>query len=453
MSQFSLDFINEPAIPLKIEGSHPMVQLTKTLPWHEMIEVAQSRRQEQGKKNSGPKPHYRGLIGAVLVRSLKSSNYREAEDLVRNYLPARYMCDLHNSHWTPDHNTIFDFEQMLGQEGLHRLNVLFLHQAQELGFLDPKSLCSDTTAQEGKVPYPNEVGLMGGFAKSVKKAVRSLGKKAQKTKEKIVEKTQRIMTLVREHRLFAKSKEDRLGLAEEMSLIIGEVQGDLKKYLNSLNPSLLKSYDHVAKKKLESLQTVMTTLLPQIQHWVKTGWVAKNKIVSLFNPDIRCIKRGKVGKNLEFGLKWGINQIKGGYISLFETEEMMSCDAQYALKSVDHHLEIFGEVPKEFGFDRAAWSEEHLKDLSNMGVERVGVAPKGQAAWLVSNTCRKRLVRERAQVEGKIGTIKKYGMNRPEDKTTNGMKRAARRAELCFNLKKLQKDLFSLHQQDIKVMI
>ncbi len=43
-------------------------------------------------------------------------------------------------------------------------------------------------------------------------------------------------------------------------------------------------------------------------------------------------------------------------------------------------------------------------------------------------------------IGGKIGTLKQYGMNKPKERTTDGARRAARRAELRFNLTKLAKD-------------
>jgi hypothetical protein len=44
--------------------------------------------------------------------------------------------------------------------------------------------------------------------------------------------------------------------------------------------------------------------LPQIRYWLRTGFVAKNEIVSLYIPEIYAILRGKVGKPIEFGLNW-----------------------------------------------------------------------------------------------------------------------------------------------------
>jgi len=56
-----------------------------------------------------------------------------------------------DSSWSPDHITIFDFVQMLGPEGMEKLNSTFLKEAQNLGILDSTSLMSDTTAQEAMI--------------------------------------------------------------------------------------------------------------------------------------------------------------------------------------------------------------------------------------------------------------------------------------------------------------
>lgn len=91
-----------------------------------------------------------------------------------------------------------------------------------------------------------------------------------------------------------------------------------------------------------------------------------------------------LNRNLGFqpvdaGLKWGINQIRGGYVSLFMCADMMVCDASYAVQSVKAHIRIFGQPPRDFGFDRAAWSQEHKEEIRELGVKNLGIAPKGQA--------------------------------------------------------------------------
>src|ERR1041385_2055327 len=58
----------------------------------------------------------------------------------------------------------------------------------------------------------------------------------------------------------------------------------------------------------------MQTLLPQIRYWIRTGFVAANKIVSLQMPEVYAIVRGKIGKPVEFGLNWGMTRLRGGFL-------------------------------------------------------------------------------------------------------------------------------------------
>lgn len=440
MRQLPLLSNSEFLIPIAIDPTHSMVRLTQEIDWQLLEEIARERRSLVIKSSRGLQPNYRANCGAVVVRSLKSLDLRSTEDMVRNYLPARYMCDLQNSHWTPDHDTIWEFETMLGEEGLSLFNQHVLKNAQAHGFLDTSGLCADTTAQEAKIPYPNEVGLMGSFGRSISRSLQTLGTAAAGFKNKIKSKLQDLAQNLRKHRLFSKTKEARLKVAAKMSQLSKEVLQDLGQMIEGISKNVSGKQKRAANHIVEVYASMMQ-LIGQIDHWIKTGWVVPEKIVSLFQTDLRSIPRGKIGKDIEFGLKWGINQIRGGYVHIFMMKEMRSADSNYAVEAIREHIRIFGQSPKEYGFDRGGWSEPHMEQMENLGVKRIGVAPKGKEPWKVSKSCEDRIKRERAQVEGKIGTMKHYGFNKPEEKTTPGMQRAARRAELRFNLGKYLRDL------------
>lgn len=426
-------------IPIAIDPKHQMVRLKGLLDWDSILEVAERIRSTKIKSNAGARPHLRANVGAVVVRAMKSCDLRTARGLIQNYLPARYLCDLHESNWTPDFRTLSDFEIMLGDEGLSEINALVLQAARNNGFLDVRGLCSDTTAQEAKIPYPNEVGLMGSFADSVKRGITVIGANAASGSKKIIETVKTIKKWVRKHRLFAKTKEAKREIERDLLELTKKLSQRLQKSLSETALNLSGKKAHV-KKRLMELDEVMQKLLPQIDHYIQKGKVAKDKIISLFLKDVRSIVRGKAGKAVEFGMKWGINQIRGGYISLFQMERKNG-EADYAVEGIRQHQDIFGVTPEEFGYDRGGSSKEHMNTMKNMGVKRVAVAPKGRAKWTVSKKCQERMVNERAQVEGKIGTIKHYGFNKPDAKTQPGMRRSAQRAALRFNMTKFVKDM------------
>lgn len=67
--------------------------------------------------------------------------------------------------------------------GLQTINAYVLKKAEEYGFVEVRGLCSDTTAQEAKIPYPNEVGLMNTLAKSAQGAFSQLGRRIGEVKK------------------------------------------------------------------------------------------------------------------------------------------------------------------------------------------------------------------------------------------------------------------------------
>ena len=111
--------------------------------WDKLILIGMNARSKV-KKEVGPQSKYRELMGAVVLMSLKKFDYRQAKDI---------------------------------------------------GFLDPKELMSDTTAQEAKTPYPTEVGLMSGFVGRVKKQLGKAGKVFTKVKLKVKEVLKKVKGL------------------------------------------------------------------------------------------------------------------------------------------------------------------------------------------------------------------------------------------------------------------
>jgi len=186
----------------------------------------------------------------------------------------------------------------------------------------------------------------------------------------------------------------------------------------------LTKHRKVTWAKLQELHRTMQTLLPQIRYWIKTGWVAANKVVSLQIPEIYAIVRGKVGKTVEFGLHWGITRLRGGFLlATLAKDKTELVDTRFAVRAVEDHIARFGKPPASYAYDRGGWSEAIVVELKKLGVSHVGLAPRGKAKWQVHGRVKHKLVSERSQVEGGIGAIKsrKYGFNRPAAKSAAAM--------------------------------
>jgi hypothetical protein len=420
---------------ITIDESHPLVRLERAVNWDELMEVAIEIRSKKIKAATGPEPHYRELLGAVTLMAVKNITYRDAEDLIAHYAPARYLCKLMDSDWCPDHITVFEFTQMLGEDGMRKINSSILGTAKNEGFLDSAHLMSDTTAQEAKIPYPNEVGLMSKYAGSVKKLVGKAGKAFGKVKIKIKEVEKKIKGLVRSSHLFAKTKEQKQKTGKKLYHVCMEIHREL---LNAMASG--KSFRRKAQQELMRLTEIMKILFPQIRHFLETGFVAPKKIIHLKMTELYAIVRGKAGKSVEFGLKWGISRFGGGFVDGFLIDGGKHCsDKMFCMEALKEHKQMYGVVPEVYGFDRGGYSKKNIKDAKKMGVKHVGIAPAGKAKWDVSEKMAEKIRRERAQVEGCIGTIKSaiYGFNKPNARSVRAMGTYGQRAILGFNMQKL----------------
>jgi IS5 family transposase len=433
---------------IALDENHRLVLMTHEIDWTALEELVQAIRLSKLKSEAGRPPHLRALIGALVFRATRKMTYRDAEEQIRHYAPARYVCGLTETDWTPDANTIQDFEQLLGEDGTRLVNEHVVKWAVEEKLADPTVVVADTTAQEAAIPYPNEMGLMATFVTAVTAASKTVGSSLKGFVEKAGRLFAAAKQKVREYRLFAKDKtkavKDRM--VSEMTTIVERIQGELHRALERAATVKQRLHKHrkVAWAKVVHLHQTMSRLVPQIRYWLKTGRVAANKIINLNIPELYAIVRGKVGKAVEFGLTWGITRLRGGFLlATMAADKQELHDSRFAVRAVEDHIERFGKAPKAYAYDRAAWSAENVAELQRLGVTQIGLAPRGRAEWLVSGRTKEMLVSERAQVEGGIGTIKcgKYGFNKPCARSAATMGACGQRAVLGFNLNKLVRGL------------
>jgi len=414
-----------------IRERHELLLLGDSLNWGELIDVAANVRASKVRSFSGVQPHYRELLGAVALMAVRSITYRQAEDLIAHYAPARYLCGLMDTSWQPDHITIFEFTQMLGAEGMDAINKQILSHAEGMGILDPSRLMSDTTAQESMTPYPSEVGLMKRFSDLVTKNVKEAGRKMSGIKDKVSELGKKLGGLVRNSHLFAKGKEAKQKVGKKIYHAAAELHNLVKEALGTCGTLKSKS-----TQELQRLSELMDRLFPQILHFLETGFVAAKKIIHLQMPEIYSIVRGKAGKSVEFGIKWGVSLVDGFAHGFVMEDGGNVSDQKFCIQSIQEHILIFGKAPEVFGFDRGAYSHANIARAKNLGVQDVGIAPKGKAEWAVSDSKAERIRRERAQVEGKIGNLKskRYGFNKPNAKSVKAMQTYGHRSIVGCNM-------------------
>jgi len=439
---------NGETVSIYVDHNHPLLRLQRALPWRALFEVMSQRWAAAGKNVEG-RPGlpwdvalYVPLVVLMLVKHL---NARDMEAYLAENVVARVFIGRQDGPQPQirDHSNIARAYVALGKDGVEEINALMLHVARDCGFADVGILSSDTTAQELPIGYPNEPGILRGMAQRCGRALAKLKTRAVVGVDTALEQVQTILRTVKEHHLFAKSKQEK---RQVLTRLLTEV-GQLVVQTRLLVQGLGERRDRVTQHAITTLQTmheVAKRLIPQIVQWITTGVVAKGKIVHVGVTQARALVRHKAGKEVEFGLPYLLSRLGGGYI--FGTLIRGAVDeSKMPLQALARYREIFGAhaTPVLMVYDRGGYATATLRALAHEGVKEIGIQPKGQGAWHVAEAVRETVRSERGKTEGIIGTLKtdKYGFNKPKERLWQTLEMAGPRSILACNLNKLMRDL------------
>ena len=439
---------NGEIVSLYVSHNHPLLQLKRALPWDALSEVM-GRHWRRAGKNTDGRPGlpwdvalYVPLVVLMLVKNL---NAREMEAYAAENVVARVFMGRQDapSPQIRDHSNIARAYAALGKDGVDEVNGLMLHVAQDCGFADASILSADTTAQELPLGYPNEPGILRGWAQRCGRALTKLKTRAVLGVDTALAQVQTILRTVKEHHLFAKGKQEKRQVLTRLLTEVGQLVVQTRRLVQGLGERRDRVTHH-AITTLTTMHEVAKRLIPQIVQWITTGVVAKGKIIHAGVTQARAIVRNKAGKKVELGLPYLLSRLGGGYIFGTMIRGVVD-ESKMPLQALAGYRAIFGAqaTPTLVVYDRGGYATTTLRALTNEGVKQIGIQPKGHGAWHVAEAVRETVRSERGKTEGIIGTLKtdKYGFNKPKERLWQTLEMAGPQSILSYNLNKFMRDL------------
>ncbi|MGH9914276.1 MAG: hypothetical protein ACRD63_03195 [Pyrinomonadaceae bacterium] len=343
--------------------------------------------------------------------------------------------------WVRDHSNIARAVSAVGVEGWREIDELIVQQAVEFGFGDPSVLSSDTTVQEPQIGYPNEPGILRGVGQRVYRALKKMGRRGVEGVEAGLEQSKEIFRLVKHHHLFAKGAEEKQEVLQQLV----EKTVELKEECRQIVARVGKASHRVVRSGIEKLKQMgvfCATLLPQILHWLQTGAVAAGKLLHAGVSGARAIVKNKAGKRVEFGFKWVIHRIGRGYI-FGKRVEATADENKMPIEAVKDYRKVFGAeaTPGMSVYDRCGSAKTTVEELRKLGVEKIGVVPRGKSKWSVVEADQAEVMSQRGMTEGSIGTLKRYGFGGRRERSNATVEAAGHRAIVSLNLNKLMRDV------------
>jgi IS5 family transposase len=152
----------------------------------------------------------------------------------------------------------------------------------------------------------------------------------------------------------------------------------------------------VAEAQLRHYLPLVDKVIAQTQARIFEGQTRyEDKILSLFEEHSAIIRKGKPDKPTEFGRLVRLDEVENGIISGYVIAEGNPADQQQWVPALEHHREMFGQVPVLAAADRGFWSSENEQAALDMGIKRVVVAHtavrKGVEAWARIQACLRQL--------------------------------------------------------------
>lgn len=384
-------------------------------------------------------------VPLLVLMSVKSLSSRQMEEYISENVVARLFLGLQDQllPHIRDHSNIARAQGALGTAGWEEVNHLVVRESVRLGFGHPEILSSDTTVQEPQIGYPNEAGILRGVAQ---RCLRVFKRISDTTLHAVATARQRAVELlksVKTYHLFAKTTQQKDTLLREMVWQAVDLMESVEQVLQEEGQSTDK-VNHCFMERLTQMVEVTRVLIPQIVHWVETGVVARGKLLHASITQARAIVKNKAGKRVEFGLKWLVNRIKGGYV-FGKVVHPHSDEKKMPMQGLSNYREVFGKeaVPDLLVYDRGGSCSPTVNQLSKEGIKKIGIMPAGKATWHVAEEDQKEVRSQRGKTEGSIGTLKskKYGFNQSRERSNEAVVAAGQRAMVCMNLGNLMRDI------------
>ncbi len=362
---------------------------------------------------------------------------------VADSLSWRRFCRIGLEASVPDESTIRKITRRCGPELIEALNVELLEAAGERGEVCLEQVRVDTTVVEADVKYPTDSGLL--TAATCRIASR-LGRLAN-AGVKVAFTDRTTPARAYQHSIGAWLRR-RTDDAKAEVLAITGLLADLAELSVAEAAKTLKHKPRSrrVRRMLDDLAVLVertNLVIAQARCRVNGDQPdGATRLVSLHEPDARPIRKGRLGKPVEFGYKAQVMDNAAGIILDYSVHIGNPSDTGLLRPAIERVNAQFGAVPVLVTADRGYWDSTIEADLAVAGVAtvvipRTGKASQARAAIEHADTFIA-AVKWRTGCEGRISHLKRdWAWRRTRMRGHNGARIWCAHGVFAHNLVKL----------------
>lgn len=422
------------------------VQLSKLVPWDEF---EKKYEQHFSKENLGaPAKSFRMALGALIIKEKLDIPDRElVEQIIENpYLQFLIGLERYQAEAPFDASMLVHFRKRITAEMLQEINER-IHEEQikkndkkEDDSENKGKLLIDATCTPADIRYPTDLSLLNEAREKLEKIIDILHRPLRGKEKK-----------VRTYR--KQARKDFLNIAKKRKPGKKLIQRGIKKQLQYIRRNLLhieklkeKTPLSVLDKGLYRKLLVISELYRQQRQMYETKThVVPERIVSISQPHVRPIVRGKDRAAVEFGAKISVSLVDG-YAFLEKLSWNAYNEGTELIEHVESYKNRFGYYPESVHVDQIYRNRENRQYCKDKGIRMsgppLGRPPKDRVEHRKMQRESRQDERDRIPIEGKFGNGKRrYGMSKIKSKLKETSETTIGTMVLVMNLEKILRDL------------
>ena len=249
------------------------------------------------------------------------------------------------------------------------------------------------------------------------------------------------------------ARKEYLKVAKKRKVSPKQLRKALRKQLSYLRRNLRyienlsgkTSLKVLSKKQYRDLLVISELYRQQRLMYEKETHRSEGRIVSISQPHVRPIVRGKAGTPVEFGAKFSVSVVDG-YVFLERVRWDNYHEANDLVDTIEKYKGRFGHYPSSVHVDKTYRNRENLKFCRSHGI-RISGPPLGRPPKeMKDQKLLQRQSREdeiaRIPVEGKLGNGKRrYNLDCIMEKRDDTSETTIGMIVLVLNLEKIMRDL------------
>jgi IS5 family transposase len=384
------------------------------------------------------------FVRLMVLKQRYRWGYRTLVAEVSDSIHLRRFCRVSLTDRVPDESTVRKLVRRIGPETVAEMTRALIVKATREKRFRPRAVRIDSTVIEGDVKYPTDSGLASSGVRVLAREGRKLAKLVGEQKRRVRDRSR---SMGRRLRAISRTIRRRSGEAKAEVLRLTAQTGDLLERSIKEARRLVVVARHKARGRGASAKVKAAAALGEladrcekVARQIKqrvAGEPIKDRIVSLFDPDARPIRKGKLGKPTEFGFVSQLAEVtentKTGArgVILPAATEVGNPSENTLLPGTVAELERLGIAPREVALDGGFMPTPTDSALEDLAPKQVFIAGRQEPA---SKRTARRMRRYRTGAEGRVSHLKRrYGLDRSRLKGDQGRQIWTEWAILAYN--------------------